>query len=275
MIKQTGNAISYPGSKNQAGVWTWIIHHLPAHAFYVEPFVGSGAVLRRKPPALQSIVCDTCPEVLAWWERLAWPGVAGLRQCGIRWLELHAANLGPDWLLYLDPPYPLSTRTKKRIYKQELSDGDHDRILAAIAGTPARVIISSYDSPAYSSALASWYRSEQLTNTRGGLRTEVIWCNFDPYAVARAHPSVLPGRDWRERERIKRKVGRWKANLAAMAPFEREAIAAELVELLRGEAIAADRDAGGAKWSLAGRMYPSRAAAAAAIAAGDVAAGPL
>lgn len=260
----------YPGSKNQTGVWSWIVHHLPAHAFYCEPFVGSGAVLRRKPPALASIVCDVEPTVIEWWRSLAWPGVKVRQECGIKWLEVHADEVGPDWLFYLDPPYPLGTRTKKSIYSNELTDDDHQRILAAISGTAARVIVSSYASPAYTSALASWYRSDQRTQTRGGPRTETIFCNFDPRESARAHPSILPGRTWRERERVKRRVARWRENFRTMPRYEREAVLAELVELQRGELVGTEsNNARPVKFSAGGQLFATHALAEAFL-AGDV-----
>jgi DNA adenine methylase len=261
----------YPGSKNQTGVWSWIVHHLPAHAYYAEPFVGSGAVLRRKAPALRSVVCDTDPDVTAWHRALAFPGVEIREACGIAWLEVHGPELGPDWLLYIDPPYPMGTRSKLKIYKQELTDGCHQRILGAIAGTAARVIVSSYDSPAYSSALASWYRSDQLTMTRGGRRTETIWCNFNPRDVARAHPSILPGRTWRERERVKRRVGRWRDNFRSMPRYEREAVLAAMIELVRGDLVGTEsNNARPVKFAAGGVLHATREAAEYFLAGGDV-----
>ncbi|MGJ8626091.1 MAG: hypothetical protein ACSHXB_03935 [Sulfitobacter sp.] len=40
--------MTYPGGKNGGGAYQRIINHMPPHRFYIEPFLGSGAVLRNK-----------------------------------------------------------------------------------------------------------------------------------------------------------------------------------------------------------------------------------
>ena len=40
--------MTYPGGKNGAGVYQAIICQIPPHQVYVEPFLGSGAVMRLK-----------------------------------------------------------------------------------------------------------------------------------------------------------------------------------------------------------------------------------
>ena len=66
--------------------------------------------------------------------------------------------------------------------------------------------------------------------TRGGvMRTEVVWCNFDA-AQAASLDQPYVGRDWRQRERIARKVKRWRANFAKCSELERRALLVALVE---------------------------------------------
>ena len=48
--------LKYPGSKWRLA--KWIIGHFPAHATYLEPFFGSGAVLFTKPPSKVETVND-------------------------------------------------------------------------------------------------------------------------------------------------------------------------------------------------------------------------
>lgn len=48
----------YPGGKNGAGVYQRIINLMPPHEVYIEPFLGSGAVLAHKRPALVNIGID-------------------------------------------------------------------------------------------------------------------------------------------------------------------------------------------------------------------------
>ncbi len=54
--------LKYPGAK-----WNlapWIISHFPAHAHYVEPFLGSGAVFFSKAPAKHEVINDLSGDVV-------------------------------------------------------------------------------------------------------------------------------------------------------------------------------------------------------------------
>jgi site-specific DNA-adenine methylase len=50
--------MNYPGGKNGAGVYQQLINLMPPHHTYIEPFLGSGAILRLKRPAQASIGID-------------------------------------------------------------------------------------------------------------------------------------------------------------------------------------------------------------------------
>ena len=78
--------MAYPGGKAGAGVYQRIINQIPPHDVYIEPFLGDGAVLRRKRPASVSIGIDADCRVL----RERWMTVTGLQlHCcdGIEWLK--------------------------------------------------------------------------------------------------------------------------------------------------------------------------------------------
>ena len=71
------SVIRYPGSK--ARLADWIIGHFPEHRSYLEPFLGSGAVLFQKPRSSIETVNDLDGEVINLFdcirrdpERLAW-----------------------------------------------------------------------------------------------------------------------------------------------------------------------------------------------------------
>jgi DNA adenine methylase len=91
----------------------------------------------------------------------------------------------PDTLFYCDPPYPHETRTATKVYGAfEMTDADHRELLAVLRGVKGKVILSSYSSELYDSALAGWNRhTETLPNNAAGgsskrEMTEVLWCNF-------------------------------------------------------------------------------------------------
>lgn len=50
--------MNYPGGKNAPGVYQRIVNLIPPHDVYVEPFLGSGAVMRLKRPARVNIGLD-------------------------------------------------------------------------------------------------------------------------------------------------------------------------------------------------------------------------
>lgn len=85
-------------------------------------------------------------------------------------------------LMYLDPPYLLSTRGG-RIYNREYSDDDHYQLLQYIKRSKASVIISGYDSELYNAELKHWWKGTKPVRTESGqIKTECIWLNYLPPA---------------------------------------------------------------------------------------------
>jgi DNA adenine methylase len=96
----------------------------------------------------------------------------------------------PGVLIYADPPYPESVRSRHTRgtvrgpqYKHELrTDGDHEALAEALSDCKAAVVLSGYDSPLYSALYDSWHRTELSATAGNGIsgtrdRTEVIWAN--------------------------------------------------------------------------------------------------
>ena len=129
-------------------------------------------------------------------------------------------------LVYCDPPYVRSTRTGRDLYRFEMTDLQHRRLLRVIQNLPCMVMISGYWSDLYADALKSWKRVSFQAMTRRGPRTEWLWFNFEQPAAL--HDYRYLGRDFRERERIKRRTERWVARLERMPGLERRALLARL-----------------------------------------------
>lgn len=202
---------------------------MPPHGVYVEPFAGHGGVLRHKRPAARSsIAIDADPGLAGFWAD--WPWVEFHAGCGLAWLAEHGGRLGRDALVYCDPPYLFSVRAAPRArYAHELSDQDHRRLLGILRRMPCLVMVSGYRSQLYATGLADWRLVRFNAATRGGGRTEHLWCNFPaPQAL---HDYRYLGADYRERERIKRKVARWRAKAQGLSALERQAILSALLEV--------------------------------------------
>ena len=82
--------------------------------------------------------------------------------------------------MYLDPPYLLETRAAKQ-YKHEMTDSDHEEMLQVITKSKAKMMLSGYPSDMYEEYLQGWKRMEfRGTAEHAGLRTEVVWMNYEP-----------------------------------------------------------------------------------------------
>lgn len=58
----------------------------------------------------------------------------------------------PSVLIYADPPYLLSTRSK-RLYRNEMTDQDHEELLETLDEHPGPVLLSGYAHPMYDKRL--------------------------------------------------------------------------------------------------------------------------
>jgi len=218
--------MAYPGGKGGAGVYQTIINQIPPHAVYIEPFVGAGGVLRMKRPAARSIAIDLSDQAAALWRDAE--GVEFVQGCGIQFLAGGHRFTGREFV-YCDPPYLRAVRRSQRdIYAHELGDIDHVCLLNLVRELPCMVAISGYPSDLYDQALSGWRRITFTATTRGGPATEALWMNYpEPVAL---HDYRYLGADYRERERIKRKVRRWQDKLAGLPEIEQRAILSALAD---------------------------------------------
>lgn len=86
-----------------------------------------------------------------------------------------------DVLIYADPPYLLSTRSK-RMYRYEMNDNDHLELLKVLNEHSGPVLLSGYNNDLYNTYLKDWKRvTKDVKAERGRDREEVLWLN--PIAV--------------------------------------------------------------------------------------------
>lgn len=83
-------------------------------------------------------------------------------------------------LMYIDPPYVLSTRSN-RIYKHEYTDDDHYKLLKLLKESQAKILISGYEHYIYDLELSDWHKYQVETTVEGGKESmETLWMNYEP-----------------------------------------------------------------------------------------------
>jgi DNA adenine methylase len=220
--------MGYFGSKATAGLCQLIIAMMPPHDTYIETHLGGGAIMKRKAPSLHSIGIDLDAETLSKFE-CDFP-VEKIHGCAHDFLTRYDYT-GREFV-YSDPPYLISTRTSKYRYRYDYEEKDHIELLKILKGLPCNVMLSGHPSKLYDHLLEGWRNLELQVVTQGVVRTEKLWFNFTP---EKAHWIRSAGRNFTDRQRIKRKAANWEKNYRALPKAERMAILAGIMAVEAGE----------------------------------------
>lgn len=213
---------SHFGSKATSGLCQAIIALMPPHDTYIETHLGGGAILKRKPAAMTNIGIDRNAKTL---NKFTAPYPTQLiHGCAHQFL-LDYSFTGRE-LIYCDPPYLQSTRSSDRRYRFDYSEQDHIELLNILKVLPCQIIISGYPSKLYDDKLSDWSHREIQVINHSGVRTEKLWFNFIPDKV---HWASFAGKNFTDRQRIKRKAENWGKRYQAMPPNERLAVLAAML----------------------------------------------
>lgn len=215
----------YTGGKNGAGAFQTIINQIPPHEVYIEPFAGSAAILRRIKPAACTIAIDadtSCTNELSTYPITVIHGDAISSLPGV--IAKTGVPAGKIFI-YADPPYLFSVRSSKRpLYKHEFGkEEEHIKLLTLLKSLGCMVMISGYKSKLYEKELKGWRTVTYNSITRSGkVAKEYLWMNYpEPIAL---HDYSFLGENFRERERIKRKINRWQNRIERMPTLEKRAL---------------------------------------------------
>jgi len=214
--------MGYFGSKATSGLCQAIIAMMPPHDTYIESHLGGGAIMKRKPPARNNIGVDLNPKALASFE-CSYP-VQLINDCAHRFLSDYDYQ-GTE-LIYSDPPYLMSTRTSGRRYRFDYDEEDHIELVELLKRLPCHVMLSGYPSALYDKLLDGWRSLELQVMNQDGVRTEKIWFNF---AVDRLHWAGYAGKNFTDRQRVKRKAANWGRRYQALPQAERLAVLAAMM----------------------------------------------
>lgn len=218
--------MSYPGGKNGAGVYQRLINQIPPHDVYIEPFLGAGAIMLAKRLAGLSIGIDVDPFVIKGWRGWVnlWsqPTKELFEMDAVECIKARTTINTRNTFIYCDPPYLMETRKSGPIYKYEYTEAQHIKLLKLLLSLEAMVMISGYRHKIYDDAMGGWRRMDYMANTRQGMVPESAWMNYPQ--PTELHDYRYLGDDFRERERIARKIKRWTKRLEKMPVLERQAI---------------------------------------------------
>lgn len=247
--------MGYPGGKNGAGVWQRIVNQIPPHDVWVSAFAGDCAVTRHLRPAAASILIDRDPEVLRRWETRPRPRTLLYAAEAMAWLRFafqlppfdknpptwrlggvayfsgvvrgaQISGLVPRVFVYVDPPYHPATLSSRLRYRFGMTAEDHAALLEVLQQLPCAVLIHGYPCAQYDAALRGWRSFRFQAMTRGGLRTEQVWCNYPQPEELHDYRQV--GTNKRQRERIRRRCRNWRRSIERMGVQERGAVLAAL-----------------------------------------------
>ena len=201
---------------------------MPPHDTYIETHLGGGAIMKRKPPALVNIGIDLDSQAVTGFS--CDYSVQLVNECAHHYLK-HYDYQGRE-LIYCDPPYLHHTRTSGRRYRCDYEEQDHIELLTLLKTLPCNVILSGYPSTLYDDLLEGWHSVELQVMNQDGVRTEKLWHNFQ---IDRVFWASFAGKNFTDRQRIKRKAANWGNAYQTMPRGERVAVLAAMMAVEAGE----------------------------------------
>jgi len=237
-------SINYLGSKGSSGMAQFIIGKMPRHDVYIEPFLGTGKIMKAKERAKLNIGMDLNVSMLVQVKKELDNDFTIVRGDTLIFLDflirysIDAHGYDASIVIYLDPPYPMSTRDDKyKQYEHELSDAQHQALLNQLLKIDQEynnvyLMVSTYNNKLYSSMMHTWHHFTTNCMTRGGVREESLYTNFDPSQYIK-HDYNFIGEDFTDRQRIKRKVKRWSNNFDKLPQDEKVLIYREIETSMR------------------------------------------
>lgn len=220
--------ITYPGRKAGAGQSQQILAQIPKCRLFIEAFGGSAHISSLiVQTGCSVIVNEIDAQVIKKFKysKLV-PGAIVMNGSYQGLLRISK----PGTVVFLDPPYLKETRRDKRdIYRYDWCLADHQEFLKAVTRKNLpNIIISHYPCQMYDQALKGWRKITYQTMTRGGPAIEALYMNYQQPVMLQCPGQI--GRNFTDRQRIKRKVARLITRLKNEPENERAAILTAVVD---------------------------------------------
>ena len=215
----------YPGNKKIEGVYQKIISLIPPCKYFVEGFAGSASIsriIKKHIPAHIVILNDIDYTTHGLLSLGAHSYICHYDIITFLRLFLSMPDLS-KCIFFFDPPYLHSTRpSNTAIYNYEMSIESHSSFLSFILDFPARCILIHPTCEMYDDFLSHWNKSNLSIRYHNKTSLETIYYNFP-------HPTNLlidqfTGKNFTDRQRIKRKAARIVKKISSLPPLERSYI---------------------------------------------------
>jgi DNA adenine methylase len=226
---------TYNGGKSGNGVYQQIINLIPKCDVFIDAMVGNGGIASRLRLPAVTVINDYDAGVIDKYVCVITTDINVYGGHGIFKENLHSRALidkydyGTRSFFYFDPPYLKSTRRSSRdLYKHEWTESDHVEFLSKVVNMKSKCMISHYPCTLYNEALKGWHTHTFEAQTRQGKAIECLYMNYPAPAVLQDYRYI--GKDFTDRQRIKRKISRWVAILERLPVNERSAIISEIIQ---------------------------------------------
>ncbi|MCL4639329.1 MAG: DNA adenine methylase [Olivibacter sp.] len=220
---------TYFGSKNAHGAYQNIISLIPRCNVFVDAMVGNGGIAGNLMLPDLTILNDIDRTIIDGFVFNGQPSkTIVLENVDYRKL-INKYDKGSDTVFYFDPPYLISTRSsRRRVYRYDWSDQDHVDFLALVKNIQSNVLISHYPCELYDNRLAEWRTHDFTIQSRGGQKRERVYMNFEVPEILQDFRYI--GKDYTDRQRIKRKISRHLSRLKRLEGNERVAVLSAIIE---------------------------------------------
>lgn len=218
---------TYNGSKAGNGTYQNIINFIPKCDVFIDAMVGNGGIVCNFNYPGYTIINDVDAGIIDGFDSDGH---------GVTKENLHVLDLIDKYdprftnaFFYFDPPYLKNTRkSQKNLYAYEWDLEDHQKFLSRILTVKNNCMISHYPCDLYNEKLSNWYKHQFMSNTRHGLAMENIYMNYPPPTILQDYSYV--GKDFIDRQRIKRKIARWLNKMETMEEVERNALLRSIID---------------------------------------------
>ena len=220
---------SYNGGKAGNGTYQNIINHIPKCNVFIDAMVGNGGILfNLKLPGL-TVINDIDSGVIEKYDIQHFENIIIENFDYRSIIAKYDCDRSYNIFFYFDPPYLKSSRkSQKDLYRYEWNESQHIEFLSLTNTVKSNCMISHYPCELYDNYLKGWKTFDFQSTTRNGTATERIYMNYEKPTILQDFRYL--GKDYIDRQRIKRKVQRFIKKLETLPDDERTAILTAVID---------------------------------------------